>query len=142
MDDSAPRASAPSRDHAPGHTARLLGARIPSRWDSSGRLGEGGEKAPIYKGEARRLRARATQQQLFHFPFDLREGRVERPASRIDDDFALWIQLIEPEADSLADPSLNAIADHGFTDGARQGKTDFGTQAIRPADVKSGEQRP
>ena len=50
-------------------------------------------------------RAAAAQKQLFHFPLDFREGSIQRAASGIDDDFALWTQLIEPEAHGLADPS-------------------------------------
>ena len=104
----------------------------------------GGEegKPPIYKREARRSRGRATRQQLFHFPFDLREWRFECPASWIDDDFALWAQLSEPEADGLADPSLNAVAHHGFSDRARHGEADLRSQAVRAPDEESGEQRP
>ena len=105
-------------------------------------LGEEEEKPPICKRVARRSRARATQQQLFHFPFDLREGRIQHTASWIDDDFALWTQLIEPEADRLADPSFNAVAHHGFSDRARHGEADLRSQALLPPDVKSGEQRP
>jgi len=140
MDDSAPGVSIPSRDPVPRRTARPLPARIPNTWDNTGRQGGGWEKSPIYKRAVRRLRGCAPQKQLFHFPFDLREGRIEHPASWIDNNFALWIQQAEPEADGLTDPPLNAIADHGFSDGARQRESDLWTQAIRPARVESGEQ--
>ena len=104
--------------------------------------GEEEGKPPIYKREARRSRGRATRQQLFHFALYLRERRFECPASWIDDDFALWTQLIEPEADGLADPAFDAIARHRFADRARHGKADLRSQAVRAPDKESGEQRP
>lgn len=141
MDDSVPVVSIPSRDPGRRHTVPRPRARIQSRLDDNGRQGEEWEKSPIYKGEARRLRAGAPQKQLFHFPLDLREWSFQRPASWIDDDFALWTQLAKPEADGLADPTFDAIAHHGLPDGARQGEADLGTQAARPAREESGEQR-
>lgn len=90
----------------------------------------------------RRLRARATQEQLFHFPLDHLKGRIEHLASGIDDDFALWTQLVEPEAYGLANPSFNAIAHSGFSDRARHCEADFGAGTLRAADIKSCEQRP
>jgi hypothetical protein len=98
-------------------------------------------RSRLYRGGERRLRARATQEKLFHFPLDYGEGRIQHLASGIDDDFALWTQLIEPEADGLANPSFNAIAHHSLSDRARHREADFRAGTLRAADIKSGEQR-
>lgn len=141
MGDNAPAASAPAKDLAQRHTAPPLHERSPNRLDNSGKRAAKKGKPPICKREVRRSRLRAAPKQIFHFPFDFREGRIQRPASWIDDNFALWTQLIEPQADGLADPSFNAVAHHGFSDRSRYGEADLGTQTVRSPDIKSGEQR-
>jgi len=142
MDDSARGVSNPSTVRAWPRTAPQPAGYSPSKWDESGRRAGGWEKSPIDKDEEGQSLTRASLKQSFHFPFDLREGGFQHTASRIDHYFALGIQLVEPEADGLANPSLDAIANHGFADGARQGKADFGTLAFRPQSVEGGEQRP
>ena len=46
------------------------------------------------------------------------------------------------EAYGLADPSLDAVSDHGFAEGARASETDMGALRQRFADTKCGKQGP
>lgn len=48
-------------------------------------------------------------------------------ATGIDNDGPLGAQLIQVEADGLADAPLDPVAHHGLTDRARQGEADVGT---------------
>ena len=57
------------------------------------------------------------------FPY----GGIQCLASGIDDNGPLGTQLIQVEADGLADAPLDPVAHHGLTDRARQGEADVGT---------------
>lgn len=80
------------------------------------------------------------EKEPFDFPLQLRQGRIERFPSRIDDYGPLWAQAIEMKADGLADTPLDTVAHHGFTQGAGHGKTDAGTIRLLLANAESGEQ--
>jgi len=67
---------------------------------------------------ARGLRSIAAEKELLHLPLQLRKGSLERFPSRIDDDGPLWIQAVELMPDCLAESPANAVAHHGFADGA------------------------
>jgi len=78
------------------------------------------------------------------FPQFLR-GCIEGLAAGIDDDRPLWAQLAELEADGLANPSLNAISHHGFTECAGAGETNMGSFELRFPDTecrKEGSGKP
>ena len=71
----------------------------------------------------------------------LRDRSVERFAPGIDDDGPLGAQLIQMEADSLANAPFDAVSDHGFTKGA--GSSEADTRPIGPqlADAERHEKR-
>jgi hypothetical protein len=66
---------------------------------------------------------------------------IERLAPWIDDDGPLWAQLIEMEADGLADTPPNAVADHGFAEGAGCSEADVRPIGLRLADTERREER-
>jgi len=61
-------------------------------------------------------------------------------APGIDDDRPLWTQLIQVEADCLADAPLDAIPQDRLSDGARQGEADARTGRLGLADAERREQ--
>ena len=54
-------------------------------------------------------------------------GGIQGLASGIDDNGPLRAQLIQVEADGLADAPLDSVTHHGLTHRARQGEADVGT---------------
>src|SRR5690348_15419449 len=107
MGDIARAVSAPSTALAPRRASRPPAACNPNRWDRTGTPAAAAAKSAACNREGPPSRAGAPQKQLFHFPLQLRERRLERLRSRIDDHFALRTQLVEPEAHCLPDPSLD-----------------------------------
>ena len=67
-------------------------------------------------------------------------GRIERFAAGIDDDGPLGAQPIELEADGLADTPLDAVAHHGFAEGAGGGEPDMRSIRLRFAHTEGREQ--
>lgn len=66
---------------------------------------------------------------------------IERLAPWIDYDGPLWAQPIQMQADGLADAPLDAVADHGFAEGAGCGKADMRPIGPRLADAERREER-
>ena len=70
-----------------------------------------------------------------------RHRSIEGFAPRIDDYGPLGAQLIQMEADSLANAPFDAVADHGFTKGARSSEADTRPIGLRLADAERREKR-
>jgi len=66
---------------------------------------------------------------------------MERWAAWIDDNRPLGVQPIELQADGLAEAPLDAVAHHGFAEGARGGKPDMRSVRLRFAHAEGREQR-
>jgi hypothetical protein len=66
---------------------------------------------------------------------------IERLAPWIDYDGPLWAQLIQMEADGLADTPLDSVADHGFAEGAGCSEADMRPIGPRLADAERREER-
>jgi len=67
-------------------------------------------------------------------------GGIQGLASGIDDNGPLGTQLIQVEADGLADAPLDSVTHHGLTHRARQGEADMRTGRLAFADAKCGEE--
>ena len=72
---------------------------------------------------------------------EFRDRSIECLAPRIDYDGPLWAQLIQMQADGLADTPLDAVADHGFAEGAGCGEADMRPIGLRFADAERREER-
>jgi hypothetical protein len=72
---------------------------------------------------------------------EFRHRSIERLAPWIDYDGPLWAQLIEMETDGLADTPPDAVADHGFAEGAGCSEADMRPIGLRLADTKRREER-
>jgi hypothetical protein len=70
----------------------------------------------------------------------IRSGSVERFAARIDDDGPLGAQLIEVQADGLADAPFDAVAQHCFAECAGGGEPDVRSARLRFAYTERREQ--
>ena len=66
---------------------------------------------------------------------------IERLAPWIDYDGPLWAQLIEMQADGLADTPPDAVADHGFAEGAGCSEADMRPGGLRLANAKCRKER-
>ena len=86
-------------------------------------------------------RSIASLKKTLDFAVKFRYRCIEGFAPRIDDDGPLWAQLIQLEADGLADPPLDAISHHGFAEGARAGEANMRSFQLRFADTESRKQR-
>jgi hypothetical protein len=87
----------------------------------------------------RRSRAIAPQKETLHFALEFRYRHIQSFQPRIDDDGTLRVQPIEIAADRFAEPPLDPITHHGFTDRARYGEADAGAIGLRLADAKRRE---
>ena len=101
---------------------------------------EEGGKLQTYIPEASGSQSIASLKKTLHFPAKFRYRSIEGFPPRIDDDGPLWAQLIQMQADGLADPSLDAISHHCFAEGARAGEADMGTFRLRFANAKCRKQ--
>ena len=101
---------------------------------------EEGGKLQTCIPEASGSRSIASLKKTLHFPAKFRYRSIEGFPPRIDDDGPLWAQLIQMQADGLADPSLDAISHHCFAEGARAGEADMGTFRLRFANAKCRKQ--
>ena len=142
MGDSAPGVSARARGRAPHRSAPPPRECIANRSGNNDMRAGAAGRARAGRGAGTRLRDAAAQKQFFHLPLKLREGRVERPAPRIDDNLALWTQFIEPEPNGFTDPPSNSIANDSFAHCAGHGKADLGPLGFRAAREESGKERP
>jgi hypothetical protein len=70
------------------------------------------------------------------FAVKFRYRSIEGLAPRIDDDRPQWTQLLQVEANRLADPSLDAVSHHGFAEGAGAGEADMRAVSQRFSDTK------
>jgi hypothetical protein len=66
---------------------------------------------------------------------------VERLAPWIDYDGPLWAQLIQMQADGLADAPPDAVADHGLAEGSGRSEADMRPIGLRLADAERREER-
>jgi hypothetical protein len=71
----------------------------------------------------------------------VRHGRIEGFAARIDDNGPLRTQPIQLQSDGLTKAAPNAVPHHGFADGAGNGKPDAWAVRLRFADGEGGKQR-
>ena len=83
----------------------------------------------------------ATEKQPLDFAVQFHDRSIERLAPWIDYDGPLWAQLIEMQADGLADTPLDAVADHGFAEGAGCSEADMRPVGLRFADAERREER-
>ena len=72
---------------------------------------------------------------------EFRHRSIECFATGIDYDGPLGAQSIEMQADGLADAPLDAVADHGFAEGAGCGEADMRPVVLRFADAERREER-
>jgi hypothetical protein len=75
----------------------------------------------------------AAQEKALHFAFELRQGRIESPQPRIDDDGPLRIQPIQSEAHGFPEPPLDAITYDRRAERARNSETDAWAAACSAA---------
>jgi hypothetical protein len=68
-------------------------------------------------------------------------GGVVRFAARIDDNRPLRAQLIQMQADGLADPPFDAVAHHRLAERPGDGETDTWTGRLLFANAESGKER-
>ena len=70
-----------------------------------------------------------------------RDRSIERLAPWIDYDGPLWAQLIQMQADGLADTPPDAVADHGFAEGAGCGEADMRPIGLGLTDAECRKER-
>lgn len=100
------------------------------------------EKLQLCIPEARVSRTTASLKETKNLFLQFLRGCIEGLAAGIDDDRPLWAQLAKLEANSLANPSLDAISHHGFTECAGTGETNVRTLRLRFPDTECREQGP
>ena len=71
---------------------------------------------------------------------EFRHRGIQCFAPRIDDDGPLRAQLIQMQADGLADAPFDAVTHDGLAERARHGKADLRTRRLGFAHAESGEQ--
>ncbi len=96
----------------------------------------------FYRSAARLSQTVATEKELLDLASQLGEWRVHRSPPRIEDNFPLRTQLIEPQADCLADTPFDAISRHRAAQPPWSRESDLGSGfGLRQAHVESGEVR-
>ena len=86
------------------------------------------------------LRSIAAEKQSFHFPLNFQGRSIQCFAAGIDDDGPLGVQPIEVQAHGFAYAPLDAIADHGFAEGAGGSEPDMRSVRLRFANAEGREQ--
>jgi len=83
----------------------------------------------------------AAEKELLDLAFQLRERAVLGALARIEDDRPLRVQVVQAQADGFPQASLDAVADNGAPNGARDGKTDAGAGIFGIGKAESRKQR-
>ena len=109
-------------------------------WDESGRRKAEQGTQRIDNNGAPPSGWTASLKQTLHFPVKFRDRSIQGFAAGVDDDRPLWAQPVQLEANRLADAAFDAIAHHGFAEGARQGEADPRSEGRRIAHAKRGEE--
>ncbi len=114
--------------------------------DESGKRKAGRARSIAYKYETNPAKGSvlspAFVDHLLERPLDFGKRRVESGAAGIDHDIPLRADFGAVEAESLAETALNAVANHGSTNGAGYGETQAraGSRGPRVRQAKGGEQ--
>src|SRR5260370_33951871 len=80
--------------------------------ESTGKPKEASVISIFYRSAARLSQTVATEKELLDLASQLGEWRVHRSPPRVEDNFPLRTQLIEPQADCVADTPFDAISRH------------------------------
>ena len=141
-DGTGPAVVVPSRCLLPRHTPERHRACNPSRSDNSGTPREAAGTGRVCTRAVHGSRSTAPLKETKDFAVKFRHRGIVRLAPGIDDNGPLRAQLVQMQANCLAQPPLDAIAHHGFSDRARDRKSDARPVAGGLTDTKSGEERP
>lgn len=138
-DGNAAGAPRPATRRAKLRSGPRLGAYTPSRSVENGRLPEARERSSVYTNRVLRLRFPASLNQTIHFPakFLRRGGYGCSPG--IDHNVPLRSDLGEPHPEQFPDPALGPVAEHRFSERARNGETQTRTLAVFEGEAKSGK---
>jgi hypothetical protein len=141
MGGIAPAGAIPSRLPEPRHDALPLRACIRSRSGKNGKRQEAkGRYKPCKTGD-RGSGATATDDETFHFAFQLRHRSIERLPPWIDDYGPLGTHPIKINADSFAHPSPNAVPHHSLPHSPRDGEANFRPIRLRFTDKEGCKER-